>query len=252
MKKMNWLLALLAILFFGATSDAIADEAKLISINFGPSAAKPDATALGATGSNTWNLIPVVQTGSTLQFYDGKNSTATISAWEASGTGSITIGEFSFYKDKEKLPGYLLMRNYTYTYAGAGSFTFSGLVPGTYNVYVYTDSSNTTTNKLSATASTSVGTPYTAQIIGNDGSSYSTFVEGKNYLVLPVTVSSDGALTLTYTGSGLSSDDIGRIQGLELQPVPEASTLSMLMIGGAIIMIYIRRRSNEESEATAA
>ena len=249
---MNWLITLLAILFLGGTSEAIADEAKLISINFGTSDAKPDVTALGPTGSNAWNLFGEVQTGIPLQFYDGEYSTATISAWKASGTGSISVGEFSFYKDKVKLPGYLLMKYYTYTYAGAGSFTFSGLVPGTYNVYVYTDSSNTTTNKLSATASTSVGTPYTAQIIGNDGSSYSTFVEGKNYLVLPVTVGSDGALTLTYTGNGLSSDDIGRIQGLELQPVPEASTLSMLMIGGAIIMIYTRRRSNEESEATAA
>lgn len=253
MKKMRWLIAVLAVTFGLTASDAIAaDEPKLISINFGPTAKKPDLSALGSTGSNTWNLFPSIVTGTKLKFYDGTDSDVTITKWVASGTGTISLAENSFYESGAAKPGYLLMRNYTYTYASVGSFTFSGIEPGQYQIYIYTNSSNVMTNKLSATASTSVGTPYTAQIIGDDGSSYSTFVEGKNYLVLPVTVGADGALTLTYTGNDLSSDDIGRIQGLELQPVPEASTLTMLMIGGAIIMIYIRRKSNEESDATAA
>lgn len=255
MKKMRWLMAVFAITFFGTVSDTIAGEAKLISINFGPYAAKPDASALGSTGSNTWNLFSSVTTGTLLNFYDGETSRATISVWDAAGTGSIVSRDNSFYKVSERLalPGYQLMRNYTYTYAKAtGSFTFTGVEPSKYNVYVYTTASKTTTNRLSATISSSVGTSYTDQITDTDGSTYSTFVEGKNYLVLPVTVGADGALTLTYTGNGLSSDDIGRVQGLELQPVPEPSTFTMLMVGGAAIMIYIRRRSNEESEATAA
>lgn len=251
MRNMRWLITVIAVAFFGAASDALAGEAKLISINFGPNAKTPIASALGLTGANTWNLFPAIVTGTPLQYYDGKSSNATISQWIASGTGSMSLRDNSFYESGAANPGYLLMRNYTYTYASTGSFSFSGLEPGQYNVYVYTDSAKTAINKLSATVSGSEGTSYTAQIIGDDGSSYSTFVEGKNYLVLPVIVGLDGALTLTYTGNDLSSDDTGRIQGLELEPVPEASTLTMLMVGGAIVMIYIRRRTEKDDAAVA-
>jgi hypothetical protein len=185
-----------------------------------------------------------------LQYYDGKYSKATISEWISDGTGQTDILENRFY-DAGLLPGYQLMKSYTYTYAGTGSITFSGLDSGQYNVYIYTDSSIKTINKLSVTASTSVGIPYSTQIIGDDGSSYSTFVEGKNYLVLPVTVSTDGSLTLTYTGDHLSSDGIGRVQGIELEPVPEASTLTMLMVGGAFTIIYIRRKTKDDEAAVA-
>lgn len=225
---------------------------ELININFGV-----NYTGVAATGQagDQWNNLPA---GSLDDYHDGyggtgsialKNSLggasgATLTTWQFDGFTSITYNtENAFYNHV----GSGLMKGYDYVNVAAdpGLLTVSGLAPGAYNIYVYSQSEkDTTTPPMAITIN---GTIYTKPLSGMN--THSTFINGTNYYVYPVTISSGQNLSMIFVNSSTENAKAA-INGLQIAAVPEPSSVALLGVGGIFILGLFKMRAKGLSDAS--
>jgi hypothetical protein len=223
-----------AVLFTVVCSAALwsgAAKASLISVNFnsnGSGLTYSGAAAAGQVG-DVWNLEST-STGSLTTATALKDSTGAATSamltFSAKGVGYPNNQSQTFYGSD--FAG--LMDSYLYGSSSLTvSFSLTGLVAGTYDLYLYS-ASNSKTRAATFTATTSVNASGVSTTIGPNGDGIQTFKEGVTYGIVEVTVGADGVLNVT--SSCVSSSEID-LCGFQLQSVPEPTAMA-LMISVAI------------------
>lgn len=136
------------------------------------------------------------------------------------------------------------------TTSAPGTFTLSGVAPGTYNLYLYSENFD---GDRGATFTVSSGTALngiTTAMNANQGT-LNSFILGVNYVeFLNVTPNLVGQITGTWDAviNGGNSGE-GDFNGLQLVATPEPATLGLLAAGVAPLLV---RRRHRRRRATIA
>jgi hypothetical protein len=210
------------------TADAA--PAANINIDFGTVFGSP-STAYGAAAgqTGTWNAFTNSPASAALLDVTGAASGVTL---------AVTPGrtQFSFNNagtsgnDQALMDDFLDLRNIP---SSLTTFTFSGLTPGTYNVYTYAWASD------SASARTTVavaGALQGSQAVG--GAWPGGQALGVTYALHTVTLTGGNLVVTAGPTTGF-----GALNGFQIQTVPEPSTLVLSSLGiGALALAQLRRR----------
>ena len=237
--RMLWI----ALLSMMIASKAMAYE--LINLNFGP--AYTGMAAVGApvgSSSDFWNYVdyPGLEDYNVENDYDPENSLSlldaqkkatgvSLTAYEAQHLNHIIVSETAF-------PGNTLMNSYAQAAPGnTGIINFTGLTPGTYKIYVYSQNENNEINNAVLITANSVS----FSTVTSDGLR-NTYESPYNYAVATVTVGADTNLSMTFKGYGTGQGDVNGIQIVPIEAVPEPGSVILVGIGG-IILARIKSRS---------
>ena len=125
-------------------------------------------------------------------------------------------------------------------FLGSYQMTFSGLKGSAkYDLYVYTQG-NTIGNNLKVEITGGVNSSGQTTIPSDP--TKSTFIEGQNYLVIPVTTTAEGGFILNYSSLDGNGSGEGIINGMQLSSaVPEPSTVTLIGLGGLLIAFRLKR-----------
>lgn len=199
--------------------------------------------AYHATTSQTWNLVDYMDgTDVPLQYADGSDGPVKFSIYmngEVVSLGKNTGGS-AFTPDnpdQNLMLGYLRSDD-TYT----ADMSITGLPPGTYNIYIYSQCAAGVPGALMATASTSGNTYHIS--IANAGED-SSFIEGVNWLKTTLVIS-DGTLSMS-----VDKDTVGTINGMQIEAVPEPGNIILLGVGGIFTagLLSVRARKTVDINA---
>lgn len=219
---------------------------ELINLNFGKSYTGMAVSPAG-TDSDTWNYINYASLSSynlnngyapdkAFKLLDSKNLETTVELTQFSSSSLNNISSYTAF------PGNTLMNSYAQATPGhTGTIEFTGLTPGTYKLYVYSQNEKNTTNY--AVSITANGVTFSTQ--KSDGT-LDHFVSPDNYATAIVTVSSDTALSISFTGIG-GQGDINGIQIESIEAVPEPENITLLGIGGILVFGFMKRKTKEHS-----
>jgi hypothetical protein len=185
-------------------------------------------TGSAVAGGGTWNEYDVPGTGGAAIPLVDANSAATAVTFSLSG-----------YEGGDMLSD-TFMGQYAYINPGgaAATFTLSGLGHSAqYALYLYGAAAN---NANCNTIFTANGVTQTTT---GDGY-YGSFVEGSNYVRLLVTANGSGTITGTFQPepSTDSATYYGLFNGLQIESVPEPSTLMLLATGLLGLLAYAWRK----------
>jgi len=270
--KIAFYRALLALAVWGVATAGT--QAAVLMLDFGPTVAtggnltnSPYHTANGSFTGASWNQVQTADVGSGLLWSDGTSATGlslNIGATTAVTTSSSTLNLGSTPSGSSALGTITSAGVYAGTSVGtdgiftstsgnsrAVGFQLSGLAAGTYEVYV---SSRNTSSNASYTPSIYAGNSATSGNFVIDGggtyssgtlsfangaASTSSWVSGGNYVKLTVTLNSGDVLNLAALGGG--GELRGFLNSVEVVAVPEPSSLALVGIGYATLVILRRK-----------
>ena len=212
-------------------------QATLINVDFGTTDASSDiqsgAAVIGSSG-DTWNGFTTGSETDLALVDAGAQSTGVTMSYSNNG-GGVYYGSTAFTGGSYEP----LMEDYLYgamTTAVGFTVTLSGLEEGDYELYLY--SLGASTNRIATfTATTSVGS--TSVTIGPAGS-IGTFVEEVNYGVLQVAVGSSDALTIQ--GAATNAAYRAQLNGFQLTPVPEPTSMALMSLVALGLLSCVWRR----------
>lgn len=243
--------------FTGVTTPHVA-SAKLININFGIDS--PTAQLVGGAGVLTWNLLkedPVSffpDQDSISGLFDSTGAaTAASFRWDNLGYDSITNSPFVVTPCVDCASYEALMKSYIYSDQGETlSMGFSGLVAGTYDMYVYSQG-DSTGQILDMSVLSSGGTLH--KVTNPSDDTLNTLRVDQNYLLFSgIVVGDDGKIDLSFHGDPVAVEDLGFgvINGIQLTPVPEPSTMLLLGVGSVIFGTGAYRRRFDDNSRIGA
>lgn len=196
--------------------------------------------ALLGTVGDTWNVLSgdanghLAQTTAVLTLANGNTSNGvTLSLSDSSGAAEADPSGF------ESTPYARLMGDEFQEFAG-GTFTmmFNGLTPfHSYDLYLYStelgNDNRTTTFTISGISLSVVNSVR-----------LSNFAEGINYVHFgsqPADVA--GHISIAMHGSGGGPQSAGVINGFQISDVPEPTSLSLVIVGGTLLIMSRHRRN---------
>ena len=246
MKKRTILLMALAAMCF--TSEEAGAATSLINIQFGRGNPEDIYHGGGVVNTDptlnlTWNQVnDTYYDPFQLLYSDGEKSEAYLSV-DVSGEVVQVASSSSAINDtdptKKLMLGYLSSDDTYYA-----NMSITGLKPGLYNIYVYSQGALGSPIELSATATVESGS-YVIYL-QNDG--YTGYVdqdtEGKNWLTAPIFIGSDGSLSLSVNDLSIST-----LNGFQIEAVPEPGSVILVGIGGIIILGRFRINLNKLYDA---
>lgn len=246
MKKRTMLLMALVAMCFASNEAGAATS--LINIQFGRGRSDDIYYGGGVVNTDptlnlTWNQVnDTYYDPFELLYSDGEKSKVYLSV-DVSGEVVQVASSSSAINDtdptKKLMLGYL-SNDDTYF----ANMYITGLNPGLYNIYVYSQGAIGSQSELSATATVESGT-YVIYL-QNDG--YTDYVnqdtEGKNWLMAPVLIGSDGNLSVSVNESSIST-----LNGFQIEAVPEPGSVILVGIGGVIILGRFRINLNKLYDA---
>ncbi|HYE02128.1 MAG TPA: hypothetical protein VD963_02715 [Phycisphaerales bacterium] len=199
-----------------------------------PGAGAP-ATTFGAAAGQAgfWNtLTGSTATAITLSDLLGNASRVMLTRSSAAG------GNFSSANANANGDFALLMEDGQDLSASTGpvSYVFSGLAPGSYDVYTYANAPDFGPD-MTIIATTNPTGSANPQTIGGNYPAPDTFGVGITHALHSVTVGSDGLLTITADGDVGS---FGTVNGFQLTLIPAPGSLALL---GLSALAFRRRRA---------
>ncbi len=251
MKKITFLIAaLIATCFSG--NEVSAATGKIIDIQMGTGSAYTYGAAIDPNPSmatQTWNRFqaPGQRTYTALKYSD--NTLSSVSVTENMPTtgswATYPATAFTNARDVKLMEG-ALSTGVTQT----GSYSFSGLTAGTYNMYIYSQGKYNVSSGVHLTATTT-GHSYSVNFSNNGDLTQLTQANPGdsyvgNWVMQTIVVGSNGLLNLNVQSNSL-------INGIQLQqdltPVPEPGTVVLLGVGGVFMLALVKLRTKESSEA---
>lgn len=245
-KFRRYLYALVAIAMITLTIPLQA-KAELINIQFADqnSTAFSGAAKIGSSG-DFWNHAE--GTHGIVNPLTYSDSTSSGAGLEFFGDTTTQVADGSGFMlphppDQPVGPYEYLMTGFIATNpASLGSYqmTFTGLKGSAkYDLYVYTQG-NTINNSLKVEITGGVNSSGQTTIPSDP--TKSTFIEGQNYLVIPVTTTAEGGFILNYSSLDGNGSGEGIINGMQLSSaVPEPSTVTLIGLGGLLIAFRLKR-----------
>ena len=238
MKKLNLVLAVFLIVCFSSrfTYAAIGD---VINIRLGGDSrdSYDNGAAINDESEQTWNMQKYAgeRSISNLLYSDGTKSGVSLTEYMSERKSIDANATAILESNKDQV----LMRGYLATTKGAtGSFNFSGLEAGCYEVYVYSQIGDGAPGNLDLTAN---GVEFH---LSNNGD-LTTLTEGQNWVSHTVHVSNDGLLNMKIA----SNSSINGIQlkavTPSIEPMPEPGSVVLLGVGGIFIFGIMRLRRSE-------
>jgi hypothetical protein len=234
-------------------------QAQTIMLDFGPTAITyPDTAPYVSDGGNTWTRTFIDQWDAPGTAID----TVTVGALTLN-IGLGTISEINFYGSKS-LRSAGLGGGASSALFGAGTpnidaiFTadnsnpalgiqIQGLQVGHYEIYITGQNTNSYGSQnfyLSTTAqwqdnSNIAYTSWSSQSVINNTAS--TWVVGSNYVTFSFDINSNSDI-LSLVALGTGGDTRGFINALQIVQIPEPSTWVLLLTGGTLTLLGLRRR----------
>jgi len=175
----------------------------------------------------------------------GANKLSGVKLVESMQTTSATTGTSMASPDTNLMKGFATT-DATHT----GSFNFTSLAQGYYNVYVYSQNTTGLTSKVNMTATTA-GHSYTFTI--NNLTSTQTALTptpdvNGNWIMQTVYVGADKKLSMAVGNNTL-------INGMQIEStiaaVPEPGSVILLGVGGVFVLGLMKLRSKDESALAA-
>ncbi|WP_167599354.1 PEP-CTERM sorting domain-containing protein [Chlorobaculum sp. 24CR] len=244
MKRLTALLMVLIVMCFA--SDQADAETSLINIQFGRGLPENIYYGGGVVNTDptlnlTWNQVnDTYYDPFQLLYSDGDESNAYLSV-DVSGEVKQVSSSSSAIVDTD--PTKKLMLGHLSSDADYyASMTITGLKPGLYNIYIYSQGVLNVPSELSATA-TVTGGSYNIHL-ESDGLTPS-LLEGTNWLMLPVVIS-DGNFSMS-----VNDLTIGTLNGVQIEAVPEPGSVILVGIGGIIVFWRFRMNLNKNYDVNA-
>lgn len=194
--------------------------------------------AYADAGNNYWNSFTTTTGGTNLLASDGVTSTTL--SFSVSGIPEDQIG----FGGPPEFAGNLLA-DYYYLYGTTpATFTIGGLTPGhSYEVYIYSQAGSS--NSTDRAATFTLG----GESRGLTAYTVDAFVEGTNYVLFHVSSIASTSLTGSFVGSlsGGQAGNEAELNGLQIvdlgaTPIPEASTVTIVLGLAALGCVATRRR----------
>lgn len=239
MKIYRLLFSLRACAFLGAALlllGSVGARANIILIDLGPSTGTGTVgpTASPDTNGNYWNNLTVINTTSPLSLVDTTNASTGISidgsGWNGPGTSGLSTGTGIYPATATN--------DYFYIPAGRTTdvLTLSGMDPSKLYTFTFLSSRNATGNGPLTLTFTGLNG---ATVSGTDPNAVGGVANSTPFTTGALAPTASGIITVVGTTDGTDQADFNV---LEIDVVPEPSTVALALVGGLGLLFAALRR----------
>lgn len=231
MKKLSFLLT--ALMLMGLAGGEAKAASGLINLNFDFGDYPYSNGAAIDDEDQTWNVIDDNSGGVR---FDNLLYSDII---ETHSSVSVTLNCGGYESSESAISGVdnPFMSSYLVTGGDTGTIDFSGLTPGQYEIYVYSQkkAGDMVPSHLQISATTFVGSSYDFTI--NNTNDATSLIEGTNWIKKTVVVDHTGNINMVLSANS-------SLNGIQIQAVPEPNSIVLLGVGGVLIYGMMTRKNN--------